>query len=84
MTADTPQYPDPHELRLFADACLAVKSVVEMPDQDAYRIIRSLQQSNWDVDSKLRSEYPELFEPAGRLYDRSRRLVGSIRSVFEA
>ena len=84
MTVDAPEYPDPNELRLFDDARLALKSVVEMPDQDASRLIRLLLESNWHVNSKLRGEYPELFEPGGRLYDLSSRLVVAIRSVFEA
>jgi hypothetical protein len=71
------------EIRLLNCARLAAKSVIEMPDHDADQIIRLLHQGNWAVDSRLRDEYPDVFAPRGRLYDRSSRLVVAIRSVFE-
>ncbi len=72
-----------HLLRTHDDARLAIKEVVEMPDQDADRIIRSLKQSNWVVSNKLRGEFQILFEPGERLYDRAQRLVASVRAAFE-
>lgn len=72
-----------HLLRTHDEARLAIKQVVEMPDQDADRIIRSLKQSNWVVSNKLRGEFPILFEPGERLYDRAQRLVAAVRAAFE-
>lgn len=72
-----------HLLRTHDEARSALKAVVEMPDADADRVMRSLRQSNWQVSGKLAREYPRLFSPDGDLYDRSERLVTAIRETFE-
>ncbi|MDN8793381.1 hypothetical protein Q0M19_14275, partial [Staphylococcus aureus] len=40
-------------LRQYDEARTAIKNVIEMPDQDADRIIRSLKQEEWTVSNKL-------------------------------
>ena len=44
----------------FRRAQEQLKEVLEMPDQDANRIIRSLKENNWQVSGKLKKEYPQL------------------------
>lgn len=70
-------------LRQHDDARAAVKQWVEMPDQDADRIIRSLHQSSWAVSGKLRQELPALFEEGGSLYGLHEALISAVRAAFE-
>lgn len=70
-------------LRTNDQAREAIKSVVEMPDTDADRIIRSLKENSWSVSGKLRGELPELFDEGGRLFERSPRLIEAVRQAFE-
>lgn len=70
-------------LRQYDDARTAIKRWVEMPDTDADRIIRSLQQSNWVVSNKLRSEFPSIFEAKGALYSLQGKLLQAARAAFE-
>ncbi|MBN2979140.1 Fic family protein [Pseudomonas lactucae] len=55
-----------------------LKEVLEMPDQDANRIIRSLKDNGWQVSGKLKKAYPQL-DDAGR----TERVVEAVRSAFE-
>jgi Fic/DOC family len=71
-------------LRQYDQARTAIKQWVEMPDQDADRIIRSLHQSNWTVSGKLRQELPEIFEEGGALYSAHENLINAARAAFEA
>jgi hypothetical protein len=82
-TVDHEMVQEAHLLRTHDEARAALKSVVEMPDPDADRIMRSLKQSNWVVSGKLAGEYPDLFSPEGRLQDRSARLITAVRDAFE-
>jgi hypothetical protein len=52
--------------------------VLEMPDQDANRIIRSIKENGWAVSGKLKKAYPQLDEE--RMAD---RVVDAVRSAFE-
>lgn len=70
-------------LRQHDDARAAIKRWVEMPDQDADRIIRSLHQSQWKVRGKLRRELPAIFEEGGTLYGLRDKLIEAVRSAFE-
>jgi hypothetical protein len=65
-------------LMVFQRALEQLKDVVEMPDQDANRIIRSVRQSNWTISGKLKKQYPQL-EDEGR----AARILEAIRSAFE-
>lgn len=65
-------------LVIFQQAQERLKDVLEMPDQDANRIIRSLKENGWQVSGKLKKQYPQL-EDAGR----SERIVEAVRSAFE-
>ncbi len=69
-------------LRTNDAARVAIKEVVEMPDADADRIIRSLKNSNWTVSGKLAREWPILFEEGGRLYHLHQELANAVRAVF--
>lgn len=55
-----------------------IKDVMEMPDPDAARIIRSIKDHNWQVSGKLVREYPQLEDPL-----RSLRVVEAVQSAFE-
>ncbi|HAF2412805.1 TPA: Fic family protein [Salmonella enterica] len=71
----------PEEARVLATFQLAknrLKEVIEMSDQDANRIIRSVRENGWDVSGKLRRQYPQLDDGA-----RASRVVEAIRSAFE-
>jgi len=52
--------------------------VLEMPDQDANRIIRSLKENGWRLSGKLKKDYPQLED-----ITRSQRVVDAVRSAFE-
>lgn len=65
-------------LILFQRAQQQLKEVVEMPDQDASRIIRSLKENGWQISGKLKKNFP-LFEDDTT----ARRIVGAVRSAFE-
>lgn len=65
-------------LVIFQRAQEQLKEVLEMPDQDANRIIRSLRESGWQVSGKLKEAYPQL-DDAGR----AERIVAAVRSAFE-
>lgn len=47
-----------------------LKDVLEMPHQDAVRMIRSIKESSWRVSGKLANEYPV-------------RAVEAVQSAFE-
>lgn len=70
-------------LRQYDDARVAIKRWVEMPDSDADRIIRSLHQSQWAISSKLRKEFPAIFEPGGAFYGVHEQLMAAVRAAFE-
>lgn len=65
-------------LVLFQRAQQRLKDVLEMPDQDANRIIRSLKENGWQVSGKLRKAYPLLDNAL-----RAQRIVEAVRSAFE-
>lgn len=65
-------------LVVFQRAQDRLKEVLEMPDQDANRIIRSLKENGWQVSGKLRKTYPQLDDA-----QRAERVVEAVRSAFE-
>ena len=69
------------EARVLATFQLAqerLKEVVEMPSQDANRVIRSIKENGWRVSGKLQAEYPRLENEFT-----ARRLVEAVQSAFE-
>ena len=54
-----------------------------MPDQDADRILRSLQQSHWTISNKLRKELPTIFGEGADLSALQAQIVAAVREVFE-
>lgn len=65
-------------LVIFQLAQERLKDVLEMPDQDANRIIRSLKENGWQVSGKLKKAYPQLDDA-----DRAEGVVEAVRSAFE-
>ena len=65
-------------LIIFQLAQERLKEVLELPDQDANRIIRSLKENGWQISGKLRKTYPQLSDA-----DRAGRVVAAVRSAFE-
>ena len=65
-------------LIIFQRAQERLKEVLEMPDQDANRIIRSLKESGWQISGKLKKAYPQLDD-----VHRAERVVEAVRSAFE-
>lgn len=65
-------------LMIFQRAQEQMKEVLEMPDQDANRIIRSLKENHWQVSGKLKKAYPQLEDER-----RAERIVDAVRSAFE-
>ncbi|EJM34798.1 hypothetical protein PMI26_05602 [Pseudomonas sp. GM33] len=65
-------------LVIFQRAQEQLKEVLEMPDQDANRIIRSIKENGWVVSGKLKKGYPQL-EDEGM----AQRVVNAVRSAFE-
>jgi hypothetical protein len=54
-----------------------LKEVIEMPNQDASRIIRSIKDNGWRVSGKLKKEYPRLEDEST-----ASRVVEAVQSVF--
>jgi len=65
-------------LVIFQRAQQRLKEVVEMPDQDASRIIRSLKENGWQISGKLKKTFPMLDDAT-----LSGRIVEAVRSAFE-
>lgn len=65
-------------LVVFQQARERLKDVVEMPDQDANRIIRSLKENGWEISGKLKKTYPQLTEAS-----RAARVVEAVRFAFD-
>jgi hypothetical protein len=55
-----------------------IKDVLEMPDSDAVRMIRSIKENGWQISGKLVKEYPMLDDKA-----RALRVVEAVQSAFE-
>lgn len=70
-------------LRQHDDARAAIKQWVEMPDQDADRIIRSLHESQWSPSGKLRKALPAIFSQEGALHHLQDKLIAAVREAFE-
>ncbi|TCL07006.1 Fic/DOC family protein [Sodalis ligni] len=66
------------ELATFQLAQESLKDVIEMPSQDANRIIRSIKQNGWRVSGKLKAEYPRLEDELT-----AQHVVEAVRSAFE-
>lgn len=69
-------------LRQYDQALAALKAVVEMPDADADRIIRSLKQENWIVSNKLRKALPQIFQEGGAFFDLQTHIIAAVRTAF--
>ncbi|TEA79330.1 Fic family protein [Allopusillimonas ginsengisoli] len=65
-------------LTIFQRAQERLKEVLEMSDQDASRVIRSLKENGWQVSGKLKKAYPQLDNA-----HRAERVVEAVRSAFE-
>ncbi|WP_028635084.1 Fic family protein [Pseudomonas parafulva] len=65
-------------LIVFQCALERLKDVVEVPDQDAHRIIRSIKENGWHISGKLKKQYPQLEDQ-----HRADRILEAIRSAFE-
>lgn len=65
-------------LVIFQRAQEQLKEVLEMPDQDANRVIRSLKENGWQVSGKLKKAYPQL-----EVAHLAERVVEAVRSAFE-
>lgn len=65
-------------LVIFQRAQQQLKEVLEMPDQDANRIIRSLKDNGWKISGKLKKTYPQLEDAA-----RAEQVIEAVRSAFE-
>ncbi|MGK3143633.1 Fic family protein [Pantoea sp. C2G6] len=65
-------------LVIFQRAQQALKEVIEMPDQDASRIIRSLKENGWQISGKLKKTFPLLDDAAT-----AQRVVEAVRSAFD-
>jgi hypothetical protein len=65
-------------LMTFQLAQRRAKEVMEMPDADLARVIRSIQENGWRISGKLCAEYPKLGDKQLAL-----RLVEAVRSAFE-
>ena len=70
-------------LRQYDEARGAIKDLVEMPDPDADRIIRSLKEGGWQVSNKLRKTLPQIFAEDGAFYTRHAQIIAAVRAVFE-
>lgn len=65
-------------LRRFDTASRRLKAVIEMPDPDVTRVIRSLKENGWAASGKLLKEYPVFDDPS-----RQQQAIEAVRSAFE-
>ncbi|MGE8409931.1 MAG: Fic family protein [Pseudomonas sp.] len=65
-------------LMVFQLALERLKNVVEMPDEDANRIIRSVKENGWKISGKLKKQYPQLEDER-----RAARILEAVQSAFE-
>jgi hypothetical protein len=65
-------------LIVFQRAQERLKEVLEMPDQDANRIIRSLKENGWQISGKLQKIYPQLGDR-----ELGAKITQAVRSTFE-
>ena len=68
-------------LRQYDEARTAIKRWIEMPDQDADRIIGSLKQENWRSSNRPRKALPQIFEERGAFSAHPAHLVHAVRSA---
>lgn len=77
-TVQTEMADEAQVLVVFQRAQERLKEVLEMPDQDANRIIRSLKENAWQLSGKLKKAYPQLDDA-----ERAERVVNAVRYAFE-
>ncbi|MCU1718682.1 Fic family protein [Pseudomonas sp. 5P_3.1_Bac2] len=65
-------------LLVFQRAQEQLKEVLEMPDADANRIIRSLKENAWQISAKLQKQYPALTDQT-----RAAQVLHAVRSAFD-
>ncbi|MCX7257023.1 MAG: Fic family protein [Polaromonas sp.] len=65
-------------LRRFEQAQQRLKEVIEMPNQDANRVIRALKDNGWHISGKLKKEYPRLEHELTAL-----QVMEAVQSAFE-
>lgn len=70
-------------LRRHDHARDAIKNLLEMPDPDADRMIRSLKENGWQVSNSLRKTLPQIFAEGGVFYDRHLQIMSAVRAAFE-
>ena len=61
----------------------AIKQLLELPNDEADLIIRSLSQSAWTVSNKLRKALPEIFDEAGEHHALHAQIVAGVREALE-
>lgn len=69
-------------LRKIDTARVAIKEVIEMPNADADRIIKSISSNNMAVSGKLRKEFPTIFGPEARP-QLGQMVLAAVRQAFE-
>lgn len=82
LVAETVQTEMVEEARLmamFQQAREQLKEIIEMPDQDANRIIRSLRENGWELSGKLKQQYPQLIAS-----QKIEHIIEAVRSAFDA
>ncbi len=81
LVAHTIRHAMADEVRVLVRLELAqqrIKDVLEMPDMDAVRMIRSIKEHGWRISGKLVKEYPMLDDKT-----RALRVVEAVQSAFE-
>lgn len=81
LVAHTIRHEMADEVRVLVRLELAqqrIKDVLEMPDMDAVRMIRSIKEHGWRISGKLVKEYPMLDDKT-----RALRVVEAVQSAFE-
>ena len=62
----------------FERAQQRLKEVIEMPNQDANRVIRALKDNGWRISGKLKKEFPRLEHALTAL-----QVMEAVQSAFE-
>jgi hypothetical protein len=77
-TIEQEMHKEAREMRAYRNARRAVNDLIEGPDQDLDRIVRSVKTQNWEISNKLKSEFPLLEDDVV-----AREMIAGVKKAFE-
>lgn len=77
VTIEQEMRKEAREMRAYRGARAAIKEIVEGPDPDLDRIVRSISHNGWKISGKLVSDFPVLEDD-----DLASRIVAAVQTAF--